>query len=809
MASKVSIARPPATIEVPASGVTDTSSVTDTHLRRGTAQFRRARLALFAGSFITYAVMYGVQPLLPTYAQEFHISPAETSLCISVTTTALAIAVLIAGSLAEAWGRKPLMTVSLFAIALLAMLGALAPTFPALLAVRALQGVMLAGVPAIAMAYLSEEVYAPSLGYAMGAMIGGNSVGSMSGRILIGVVTDITSWRIALAVLGGIGLVCAISFWRMLPPSRHFEPRPLALGALGTTLVRHLGDPGLLSLYGIGFLLMGSFVTLFNYISFHLSAPPYHLPQSLIRWIYLLYLIGAFASTWMGYLADRVGRQHVLWAGVLIMLGGAVVTLTDNLPSKIVGVAIFTFGFWGAHSIASSWVGRRAAAQKAQASALYLFFFYVGASLGGTTGGYVWTWLGWPGVIGLIGVFLVVAFAITLRLSALPSAAPRAPYVHRPASFAELAGFAGTPAPIVALYRDGYVHSAVPTPPLVTRPLTIPLRQQTNKRAGFVSRQRKPPAEANVPLFYICGGDWHSAWPYEPVAHLLEKLGYPVHVFATAGPELQHPPAGVTREFVVRRHLEHIRAHDLHNLVVVAWSYGGWIAQLLADELLLLDEKRPEGAPRILRRVIIFDGFVLREGQDLRGILAEFDHMTGSSTADFFRHFPLDLDRQVIWLPEQTRVEPFLPAAGVDAAALERPHMSTQLRPHPLATLVLPAAPTDTARFWQAVNAGELPVSYIVANRDPEPGSTDFWRWEALHILQVRHRIPSRLFIEADISHEAWIIPEEHPALVQALLQAEGIPVRAEQIPAPYADAQAQAQQVADQLNALMAYLGA
>ncbi|MGZ3675487.1 MAG: MFS transporter [Ktedonobacterales bacterium] len=119
----------------------------------------------------------------------------------------------------------------------------------------------------------------------------------------------------------------------------------------------------------------------------------------------------------------RFGRRRFLWVGVAIMLVGGIVTLPASVPIKIFGVAIFTFGFFGAHSIASSWVGRRAAGEKAQASALYLFFYYIGASVGGTSGGLFWSWLGWPGVIGLIAVFLVGAFAITLRLSKIPPVA--------------------------------------------------------------------------------------------------------------------------------------------------------------------------------------------------------------------------------------------------------------------------------------------------------------------------------------------------------------------------------------------------
>jgi YNFM family putative membrane transporter len=82
----------------------------------------------------------------------------------------------------------------------------------------------------------------------------------------------------------------------------------------------------------------------------------------------------------MGRLADRFGRPKVLRAGVAIMLAGASLTLRGNLYAVLAGVVDFVFGFFGAHSVASGLVGERAAAEsKAQASSLYLLFYYAGS----------------------------------------------------------------------------------------------------------------------------------------------------------------------------------------------------------------------------------------------------------------------------------------------------------------------------------------------------------------------------------------------------------------------------------------------
>lgn len=409
------------------------------YLRQGTRPFRLANGALFASSLVTYAAMYCTQPLLPIFAREFAVSPAVASLTVSVTTSTLAVCMLLVGSLSEAWGRKSVMAVSLFASAALTILAALAPGFSTLLALRALQGIVLAGVPAVAMAYLSEEVAPVSLGFAMGLLIAGNAIGGMAGRTSVGVVAGFTSWRVPIAAVGVLGLGCAFLFARMLPPSRHFERRPLRLGALSRSLLGHLRDPGLLCLYGVGFLLMGGFVTMYNYIQFQLLDAPYRLSQASVSSLFLLYIVETVASTWAGQLADHLGRRRMLPVGIAITLAGALLTLDGALWLKIVGVAVFTFGFFAGHSVASSWVGRRAVRNRAQASALYLFAYYAGSSIGGTLGGVFWGAFGWGGVIAMIAAFLlgaVVLAAVLTRIPpigqpALPAAKPEAQVAGR------------------------------------------------------------------------------------------------------------------------------------------------------------------------------------------------------------------------------------------------------------------------------------------------------------------------------------------------------------------------------------------
>ena len=147
----------------------------DYHLRRGTPEFRRANLALFIAGLATFAMLYCTQPLLPIFSSAFDLTPLVASLSLSVSTATLAVALLVTGSLSEAWGRTSMMTVSLALSSLLMVLAAFSPSFALLLVVRAVQGVTLAGIPAVAIAYLAEEVDAKHMGFTVGMYIAGNS----------------------------------------------------------------------------------------------------------------------------------------------------------------------------------------------------------------------------------------------------------------------------------------------------------------------------------------------------------------------------------------------------------------------------------------------------------------------------------------------------------------------------------------------------------------------------------------------------------------------------------------------------------
>lgn len=387
-----------------------------TYIERGSTAFWLVTLALFSAGFATFALLYCVQPILPVLSHDFGITPATSSLSLSFSTGMLAVGLLFSGPLSDALGRKNVMVTALLLAAGCTLLSTWMSSWQGILLTRMLVGLSLSGVAAVAMTYLAEEIHPSQVAFAMGLYISGNSIGGMSGRLLCGVMTDFFGWRLALTVIGCCALAAALMFWKILPASRHFRPLSLRPKSLLINFRLHWRDAGLPLLFAEGFLLMGSFVTLFNYIGYRLMQAPWHLSQTIVGVLSVVYLSGTWSSPKAGMMTNRYGRGPVMIGFLGLMLTGLLLTLFSSIWLIFIGMLLFAAGFFAAHSVASSWIGRRARRARGQASALYLFCYYVGSSMAGTLGGLFWHRYEWAGVGGFIAVLLSLALLVAWQL---------------------------------------------------------------------------------------------------------------------------------------------------------------------------------------------------------------------------------------------------------------------------------------------------------------------------------------------------------------------------------------------------------
>ena len=386
----------------------------------GSSGYRRVMSAMFAAGMATFVLLYDTQALLPELRTQFGVTPAQATLTLSLTTAGLAAALLVAGPASERIGRTRLILTAVWAASLLALLCPLAPSWHLLLGLRLLQGVALAGLPAVATAYLREELHPTAQARAAGLYIGGTAVGGMVGRLLTAPLADAYGWRWGMTAAGLFALACAVVVTLALPASQHFHRQPRGQLRLVGMARAALADPALRALYLLGACSAGALVAVYNALGFRLTSGPYDLGLGAVSLIYLAYLLGTLSSTISGLLADRFGRRAILPAGCALAITGVLLTLLPWLPAIVVGVAGLTAGFFVSHGLASGWVAARAhlvGASASQAAAFYLCAYYTGSSLFGSLGGSAWVAAGWPGV-GLLALALLLAtvwLARTLR----------------------------------------------------------------------------------------------------------------------------------------------------------------------------------------------------------------------------------------------------------------------------------------------------------------------------------------------------------------------------------------------------------
>ena len=384
--------------------------------RRGSAGYRAVTLALFAAGLTTFVSMYSAQALLPAFSHSFGVSPAVSALSVSVTTGMVALAIIPASALSERFGRTRVMIFSAITSCVIGLLLPLSPTIEILLLGRAFQGAALAGIPAVAMAYLAEEIDPKDLGAAMGRYVAGTTVGGLIGRLIPAAVVDVSSWHWALFAVALLSTIFAIVMTRTLPRSQFFQPQPVSVRRLMSNLRVHLANSALRTLFALGFIVMGAFVSVYNFLGFRLAAAPFGLSEAVVGLVFVFYLAGTVTSTAAGAAADRVGQRWVLLGSVSVTVLGLALTVPDNLALTLVGMLLFTGGFFAAHSVASGWVGQLARAHRAEASALYLFAYYAGSSVAGVLAGSAFAVGGWNGVSIFVACLLVVAMGLSLKM---------------------------------------------------------------------------------------------------------------------------------------------------------------------------------------------------------------------------------------------------------------------------------------------------------------------------------------------------------------------------------------------------------
>ncbi len=387
-----------------------------TKAKNGTRRYFLIKFCIFLSGLSVFAQLYLFQPLLPQVAHYFHTSIGSSSFLVSASTIGMALGLFYFTFNADHYSRKKVMVFALVASAVLTMSSSYIHQLPLLVGIGILKGFVVSGVSAVALVYIMEEVDSSYTGSAVGLYLSGNIIGGMTGRILATLIADRWAWQAAVMTIGIESFILGIVFWKLFPESHFFRPVKMNYKKKIHQMKNFLKDPYLRCLFFMAALLMGVFVSIYNYISFRLENAPFHLPAYIIAFIFVMYIMGVVGTLITHRLYKRYSAAMVLSMAMLLLFAGVLLLLSVYLSLVILGLGLLTMAFFIVHTMASQLVAKHAKEGKSSATSIYWLFYYLGSSILGSATGYFLHDLNWIDFIVLLVSIIVIAFVLILGI---------------------------------------------------------------------------------------------------------------------------------------------------------------------------------------------------------------------------------------------------------------------------------------------------------------------------------------------------------------------------------------------------------
>ena len=354
-------------------------------------------LLMAAATGVAVASNYYAQPLLPTMARAFGLSPAGAGCIVTVAQLGYGLGLLLIVPLGDLVERRGLVV----GMSLLAAAGlfttALAPSLAVVLVGTALTGLF--SVVAQILVPFAATLAAPERrGQVVGTVMSGLLLGILLARTVAGALADLGSWRTVYWVGGAAMLLAAAVLRRALP--RHHDPAGLSYPRLLLSIAGLFRrEPALRLRALLGATIFAAFSVLWTSMGFLLAAPPYGFSAGAIGLFGLAGVAGALAASAAGRLGDRgQGERATGWGlGILLLSWGLLALAPRSLIAFAAGVVLLDLAVQGVHISNQSRIYRLAPEARNRITAGYMTCYFVGGATGSLVSAAAYSRAGWTG----------------------------------------------------------------------------------------------------------------------------------------------------------------------------------------------------------------------------------------------------------------------------------------------------------------------------------------------------------------------------------------------------------------------------
>jgi MFS transporter, DHA1 family, inner membrane transport protein len=348
-------------------------------------------LVCFASSLFVRSV----DPVIPPIAADLFVATTTAALLSTAFSFPYAFIQPVLGAMADMMGKVRLMTACLLVLVLAGLVGALATSFPVLMASRIVAGIASGGLFPIALALVGDLVPVGKRQVAISRLLFAGLSGNLLGASGAGVIGDLVGWRgvfFATALVGAAVLIASLVGLRGVESER---PARFDLSTVAPNYRAIFGNP-LAKICFTTVFLEGIFLFgLFPYVASLLYAAG-ETRSSIAGLVIAGFGVGGVTYTLMvSWLLSRIGeRRLMVGGGILMGLALIVVAMRLPWPFEFVDFMLMGFAFYMLHGCVQVFVTELAPEARGSSTALHSAFFFFGQALGPVVYGFGFAQIG-------------------------------------------------------------------------------------------------------------------------------------------------------------------------------------------------------------------------------------------------------------------------------------------------------------------------------------------------------------------------------------------------------------------------------
>ncbi len=364
-------------------------------------------------SFLTLIDLFGAQALLPQIIVAFRSDPGTAGFAVNAATLGMAVSGMTVAWFADRIDRKRGIWVCLALLSIPTALLSITHSIWIFMALRVIQGALMAAAFTLTATYLSERCDMTAKGGALAAYITGNVASNLFGRLTAVTLSDVTSLSGSFLFFAGLNLVGAAFALILIGPCD--DVPPMRADSALDAWKRHFSNPALRAVFGIGFFILFIFVGVFTYVNLYLVNQLHLSPMSL-GLAYLVFAPAIITTPMAGNLVRKFGPRTALTLSLGVALASLTLTLSSELWVVLTGLALLGMATFSAQAAATGYVSANVSSDRAQANGLYLTSYYLGGLVGALLLGQVNAHFGWSATVLGVGAAIVAAIGLARSL---------------------------------------------------------------------------------------------------------------------------------------------------------------------------------------------------------------------------------------------------------------------------------------------------------------------------------------------------------------------------------------------------------